>query len=152
MALDTEENIRLLATILQSEASVGNSEERTAVGWTVLNRMARNNRQSVNSVSRAYSTSQSPTATMRILAESLLKGEVTDPTGGATHYYSPKTMPKEGQATTGYDLGGGLELVPPLKDKNYRPSWSASYTQTLVPGVRPHYYKFHRATGNGPVF
>jgi hypothetical protein len=42
MALDTIDNIHTLARILQSEASVGNASEQTAVGWTVLNRMMRN--------------------------------------------------------------------------------------------------------------
>ena len=152
MALDTVDNVHTLAGILQSEASVGNVSEQSAVGWTVLNRMMRNGTERVSDVAGAYSTTQPPTAGMLRLAEDLLKGNISDPTDGATHFYSPRRMPKEGQTTTGFDVGGGLELVPPLKEKNYRPSWAAAFMPAIVSDTRPHVYKFHRATGNGPVF
>jgi hypothetical protein len=151
MSLDTMENRQLLATILQSEASVGNQAERSAVGWTVVNRMSRGNTEKVRDVSGQYSTAQAATAPMVQLAGQLLRGEITDPSDGATHYYSPKTMPKEGQPTSGYDVGGGLELVPPLKEKNYRPSWAGAFVEISVTGARPYMYKFHRAAGRGPV-
>src|SRR5262249_35814878 len=63
MALNTPQNIQMLATILQSEASIGNTAERHAVGWTVLNRMARNHTEAVSAVAGAYSTAQQPTTT-----------------------------------------------------------------------------------------
>ena len=152
MALDTIDNIHTLARILQSEASVGNASEQTAVGWTALNRMMRNRTERVSDIAGAYSTRQPPTAVTLELAKSVLKGNISDPTDGATHFYSPRRMPKEGQATAGFDVGGGLELVPPLKEKNYRPSWAASFLPVIVSGTRPHVYKFHKATGTGPVF
>ena len=147
----TTDNINRLARVLQSEASVGNDNERNAVGWTVLNRMSRNNTNSVSDVDHQYNRRQAPTQTMRDLAGSLLRGEIPDPTNGATHYYSPRTMPQEGEETTGYDVGGGLEQVDGLQQRNYRPSWSTTFQNSNVPGVRPRYYRFYRVPGNNPV-
>ena len=149
--LDTSANLSELATILMSESSIGNSIEKRSVGWTVLNRMARRNTKNVADVSRAYARNQSPNPTMQELAGSLLRGNISDPTQGATHFYSPISMPKEGQVIQGFDIGGGLELVPPLTQKNWRPSWAVSFPQVIIPGVRPHFYKFRRAPGTGPV-
>ena len=149
--LDTSANISELATILMSEASIGNATERQAVGWTVLTRMARRNTQNVSDVSGAYARNQSPTQAMRDLARDLLRGNISDPTQGATHFYSPISMPKEGQSTGGFDIGGGLELVPPLTQRNWKPAWAVSFPRAIIPGVRPHFYKFHIAPGTGPV-
>lgn len=147
----TQNNIDRFARILQSEASVGNDNERNAVGWTVLNRMSRNNTNSVSDVETAYSRNQEPTPTMHRLAERLLRNEIPDPTNGATHYYSPRTMPQEGADTTGFDVGGGLEQVLGLPRRNYMPSWVISYQYSDVPGVRPSYYRFYRAPGTNQV-
>ena len=147
----TTDNINRLARVLQSESSVGNDNERTAVGWTVLNRMSRNNTNSVSDVDHAYSRNQAPTQTMRDLAGRLLRGEIPDPTNGATHYYSPRTMPQEGGDTTRYDVGGGLEQVDGLQTRNYRPGWATTFQPSTVTGVRPNYYQFYTAPGNNPV-
>jgi hypothetical protein len=152
MPFDTDEvNVNRLATILQSEASVGNATERAGVAWTVLNRMTRNATRRVADVERAYSRSQQPTAAMRALAQSLLTGSVADPTAGATHYYSPRSMPKQGESTAGYDVGGGLEQVAGLNQQSYRPGWVNTFQQATVQNARPSYYKFYRSPGSGPV-
>ena len=149
-SFNTADNIDRLGRILMSEASIGNSTERRCVGWTVLNRLFRNDTNRVRDVERAYATNQRPTEDMKDLAAQLLAGDILDLTNGCTHFYSPRSMPKEGESQVG-DTRGGLESVPPLTVRNYKPSWSVTFAQERFPGVRLHYYKFHRAPGTGRV-
>lgn len=71
----------------------------------------------------AYATNQHPTAEAMRIARAVLAGTIADPTGGATHFYSPISMPAEGQDTTGYDVWG-LEQVNGLGHRNYAPRWA----------------------------
>lgn len=145
-ALLSDTNVRNLATLLMSEASVGNSTERTAVGWTVLNRLKNKGLTAVDQVWSAYAHRQTPTAPLIALANQLLAGEIADITEGATHFYSPVSMPKEGQATSGFDVAGGLELIPPLTERNFAPSWAKTMRLVEIANVRPHMYKFYTST------
>lgn len=150
--LDTPANVEKLARILMSESSVGNPTERKAVGWTVLNRLKRNQTKNVSDVAGAFATNQNPTQAMRDLARDLLRGNIADLTSGATHFYSPQSMPREGGSTGGFDVGGGFELVPPLTRRTGKPGWAVTFPLSNISGVRPHMYKFHIATGTGRVF
>ncbi len=139
-------NVRDLATLLMSEASVGNTQERISVGWTVLNRLMDSRDSQVSSVFRHYATNQAPTPALEDLARQLLRGEIPDPTGGADHFYSPRSMPKAGESTVGFDTAGGLEgPVAGLDQPNYRPGWAAAFDYAQIPGVREAYYKFYRS-------
>jgi len=149
--LDTPANVEKLARILMSESSVGNLTERKAVGWTVLNRLKRNKTKEDSDVAGAFATNQNPTPAMRDLARDLLRGNIADLTNGATHFYSPQSMPRQGQSTGGFDVGGGFELVPPLTQETGKPKWAVTFPLSNIPGVRPHMYKFHIATGTGRV-
>jgi len=142
--LNNPQNQQQLARIMMSEASVGNKQEQTAVAYTVLNRMMQQGNSKVSDVQSAYSTEQEPSKEMMDLAGQLLSGEIPDPTGGATHFYSPVSMPKEGQSTKKFDVKGGLELVPPLKVRNYRPGFAKTMEEVPVEDARPHLYKFFR--------
>jgi hypothetical protein len=142
-------NIALLAKIIMSEASIGNAAERTAVGSTVINRMTRNKTDAAGDVSKGYATSQNPTNEITQLAKGLLDGSVKDNTGGATHFYSPRSMPKVGGNTAGVDIRGGTENV--TGTQTYMPSWVTQFDYVQVDGVREAYYKFYRANGAGPV-
>jgi hypothetical protein len=51
---------------------------------------------------------------------------------------------REGQATSGFDVGGGLELVPPLLTRTFAPSWTKTMKFVDIPGVRPSFYKFYK--------
>lgn len=148
--LATPSNIDNLASIIMSEASRGNHAEQVAVGSTVLNRMRRNGTDLVRNVSRGFSHNQVATAQIRQLAKDLLTGEVRDNTGGATNFYSPQGMPRKGQPTAGYDVGGGLEETPGLNSPNYRPGWAATYEPKPVQGVRPRFFRFYEAPGARP--
>ena len=71
--------------------------------------MERNDTDNVSDVWSAYSHNQTPTSKILELARDLLSGQIIDNTGGATHFYSPKSMPRVGDSTNGRDVRGGLE-------------------------------------------
>jgi hypothetical protein len=93
VGLGSNGNIANLATVLMSEASVGNDAERASVGFTVLNRLKNTGETSVHQVWNAYVHNQSPTEGMIALARQLLAGQRVDITDGSTHFYSPRSMP-----------------------------------------------------------
>ena len=99
-------------------------------------------------------------ATAKKLAADILDGKLTDPTNGATHFYSPQRMPIEGKPTTNRDATGGLETVPGITDDNgnpvrsYRPGWSVDprFENIPTPGFPERAFKFYRQTdGAGRV-
>lgn len=158
------EDIEWLAKVIASEAgSVYDDgdwvrcadEERAAVGWTVLNRLeAGTFGKTIKGVITApgqYAYEQESTSEIAELAQKLLEGKIPDPTGGATHFFSPISMPKEGESTTGFDTGGGLHEVLGIAKKVYFPSW----TQTLIwvgdlKNVTIAYFMFYRP-GPAPI-
>jgi hypothetical protein len=144
--LASSTNVTDLATVLMSEASIGNDAERASVGFTVVNRMQDGGITAVNQVWNAYAHNQSPTAPLIALAQQLLSGQRTDITQGSTHFYSPRSMPQEGQSTSGFDVGGGLEQVPPLTVRTFAPSWAKTMRYVEIDGVRPAFYKLYTAT------
>lgn len=153
---DTGQEIECLATALMSEASIGTNEERVAVAWTIFNRVDShtfpNTICDVVYQGGQYATNQEPTQEILDLATSLIGDRGTDPTGGATHFFSPTSMPKEGEATRGYDVGGGLHEVTGISEKVYFPSWSLTMEPVgELSGVRPAYYIFYREIADGEV-
>lgn len=148
---DTDDNRWALGKVITSEASVGTTAERTAVGYSVLNRMDRNGTTAVTDEWDAYAHSQDPTSEIYDLATRVLRCEEPDNSCGATHFYSPRSMPKEGDDTSGFDVGGGLEWTPGLSERNYVPSWGETYFRSYVVGARQAYFKFYRLPGDGPV-
>lgn len=141
--IGSDANIANLATILMSEASIGNDVERVSVGFTVLNRLKKAGLSSVDQIWNAYAHNQAPTTQLVALARQLLAGQRSDVTDGSTHFYSPRSMPKDGAPTGGFDVGGGLELVPPLTTRTFAPSWSKTMRYVEIMGVRPAFYKFY---------
>lgn len=111
-----QEEVYLLARLMEGEGSVCSEEERVAMVYTVLNRMALGGRygKSVEEVAtqpRQYSCFNKRNLMGRRLkdpmkhnpqgfsknlelAEGILKGEVEDPTNGATHYHLNTITPK----------------------------------------------------------
>jgi hypothetical protein len=131
-------SVDALARCIMSEASVGNTIEKTAIGFACQ----RNSNHASN---------QNPTPAITQLAKDILAGKVSDPTEGANHWYSPRSMPKESQSSlckkpvgTGImDCSGGLETVCGTT-KNYKPSWATADRQIIISGVRDCYYKFFK--------
>ena len=144
-----DQDTSCLATALMSEASVGTAEERLAVAWTIFNRV--NSPNFPNTICEVvnqrgqYAMNQKPTQEFLDLAASLIAAHGADPTGGATYFFSPISMPKEGEATGGYDIDGGLHEVEGINGKVYFPSWSLTKESAgNITGVRPAYYMFYR--------
>jgi hypothetical protein len=139
-----------LARILASEAghAIATGAERRAVAATVLNRMDERDTDSVRAVWDAYAHGRDPYPEDCELAAAMLSGRLADPTEGATHFYSPRSMPAEGDPVGGYNVDGGLERVPGLDRRYYRPGWATEFRRVFVEGVRPAFFKFY--LGEGP--
>ncbi|MDG6094280.1 cell wall hydrolase [Acetobacter sp. AN02] len=108
-------NINDLAAVISAESKGlidSHPNAPFAVGWTLKNRMRRNGISSVRQAWRGYAHSGRLDNRTLAIAHSILEGTTPDPTDGATHFYTPQIMPKEGESTSGADVGGGLELVP----------------------------------------
>ena len=154
---DTQsKDAKCLATTLMSEASIGTNKERIAVAWTIFNRVNSPNFPNticeVTNQSNQYATNQAPTQEVLDLATSLIANRGTDPTGGAIYFFSPRSMPKEGESTRNYDVGGGLHEVDGIDKKVYFPSFTLTTEYTgNIPGVRPAYYMFFREPTNAAV-
>jgi spore germination cell wall hydrolase CwlJ-like protein len=164
-----ERNVKELARIMYAEARGPGVAAMEAVGHTVVNRMKRNGAADVAAVSHGYSKGalpEHPTGDDQVarnqalqLARDILEGRSNDPTRGATHYYTPERMAKEGEPTGKDDVKGGLEQVPGVIDKdskpikNYRPSFATSeqFSQITVPNVPENKFKFYRKEGTGHV-
>ena len=123
------------------------------VGWTVVNRMKRHRYSAVSSVwsHNNYAHTYPGTFISRRIAEDILAGKARDISQGATHFYSPRSMPKEGDThLSGTDIGGGLEEVPGVTGphgravRNYRPGWVKYYHSIRIPQIKENEFKFYR--------
>ncbi|MDD4652348.1 MAG: cell wall hydrolase [Methanothrix sp.] len=144
-----ESDAKCLATAIMSEASIGNNEERIAVAWTIINRV--NSPKFPNTICAVvnqpsqYATNQVPTQEILDLANSLLLNTVSDITEGSVYFFSPIGMPKEGDDTNGYDVGGGLHDVAGINRRVFFPSWTLTNEYVGdIPGIRPAYFMFYR--------
>ena len=163
-----------LANVILSEASVGNREERTAVGWTVLNRLSNGEYgKNVEQVAKGegkrnggYSYNQGPESSSKEqewlnnqdsytknawltiykpLARELWNGRnktYNDPTRGATHFFSPKSMEKE--------HGYGPYKIPGTGKKAYIPYWALpkGYTKKSPPPLDWEITDFYKTIDN----
>ncbi len=154
--VSSQDNVQILARVLISEASIGNEAERKAVGLTVINRMKLSNTNKVKDVLAVdgfyhYAINQNPNFYPEYanLAKSLLQGNIVDFTYGATHFFSPYSMPKAGENRTDFDCGGGLvRYIDPITSKQEMictPSWSKAmrYVNLKNMGIRPYYFEFY---------
>lgn len=131
-------SVDALARCIMSEASIGTQEEKIAIGFACQR-------------NRNHAGNQSPSAAVTQLARNILAGRIRDPTGGANHWYSPRSMPKETQKSLcrspigrgNMDCRGGLESVC-SSGRNYKPSWAAGRTHISIAGVRDCFFKFYR--------
>jgi len=164
------QNVYWLAKAIMSEASIGTREEQIAVGWTVLNRLDSGNfGSSIEDVVKSgYAYNQMPTQEIIELAKDLQERKIQDPTGSATYFFSPVSMPKEGEENKcippigngNMDCNGELHNIPGTSEKVYFPSWAkpkegwtvTDFYPTVenlewvsgLEGVRNWYFMFYR--------
>ena len=151
-ALLLAENVRDLARIIASEAEGENETAQTMVTWAAVNRMRNNQFQRVSDVwlNHNFAHKAPPTQTSLRIAEAILSHCALDISQGATHFYTPNTMPKKGdKIPPGVDIRGGLESVPGVTEngkpiQNYAPGWTGSYQRVMVPTVAEKVFKFYR--------
>lgn len=143
----TDDNVQLLGRVLTAECGpkLCTPQEIQAVGSTVINRMNQHGTDDVADVAKPgqYAIAKQADPGLAFTAYRLLSGQLGDNTQGATHFYSPRSMPKEGQDTAGDDVQGGLEQIPGHTVQNYRPGWAKTYPQTQADGVRDWYFKLY---------
>ena len=148
-------NIADLADLMWTEARGAGEATMIAVGWALRNRVLRNKTRRVDETWHGFSHGEKPTGRDRfkveMLAQSILDGSRPDPTHGATHFYSPVTMPKEGASKAdlaNWDVGGRLESVPGIEEngravQNFRPAWAAKFIEESVNGISTSAFKFY---------
>jgi uncharacterized protein DUF4157 len=151
----TAENVAELGDIVHSEVGIGNADEKKAVAWAMRNQMIRVGTAKVasafkvNQVSRKQTVKIDPkdlpdevrrkNESAAIADEILKKAMSDDTTSGANRWWSPDSMPKEGESCAGMDCKGGLVTVKDLTGKNrkvYSPSWAKDMTRVKISGVR----------------
>ena len=146
------ENINDLARIMTSEAGGVSETAQAVVGWTVVNRMKQRHLTQVSQVwsHGNYAHSHYPTPTSLRLARSILDGTAIDISQGATHFYSPISMPKEGETPSHrIDVRGGLESVAGMTKngrpvRTYRPEWAKRYSAIRIFGIQDKDFKFYK--------
>lgn len=138
--------VTMVAQIIVSEASVGNQEEQRAVAWTFRNRLDRG----LSLLSYAMDRTPNSEHYFELARQVLTAPADADVTKGATHFFSPRSMPRQGEegrckAKGGvYDCQGGLVFVEGLDVPTYAPFWHLLYEWLPVPGIRKTHFLFYR--------
>ena len=137
--------VTMIASIVVSEASIGNEEEQRAVAWTFRNRLDRG----LSLLSYAMGITPDREWYFDLAHEVLTASTESDVTKGATHFFSPRSMPLQGQEDRCkpngiYDCGGGLVFVEGLDAPAYAPYWHLLYEWLPVTGIRKTHFLFYR--------
>lgn len=148
----TDDNVQLLGRVLTAECGTKlcTPQEIQAAGSTVINRMDKLGTDDVADVAKPgqYAIAKQSDPGLAFTAYRLLSGQLGDNTGGARYFYSPRSMPMEGQDIAGRDVKGGLEQIPGQPVRNYRPGWAKTYPQKQVDGVRDWFFKLYTDPSN----
>jgi len=117
--------------------------------------MHRNGTVDAHDVWSQYGHSAPPRPETTALAQQILSGAIADPMDGATHFYTPEIMPKEGDTRHG-DTSGGLESVPGVFNhatrhavQSYRPGYVSNFIENPVLDVPEKFFKFYKKPENG---
>jgi YD repeat-containing protein len=138
--------VTMTARIIVSEASVGNEDEQRAVAWTFRNRLDRG----LSLLSYAMDGTPNREWYFELAREVLTAAPEADVTKGATHFFSPRSMPLQGEEARCkgqggiYDCDGGLVFVEGLPAPAYAPFWHLLYEWLPVPGIRKTHFLFYR--------
>jgi hypothetical protein len=137
--------VTMIAKIVVSEASIGNEDEQRAVAWTFRNRLDRG----LALLSYAMGIVPDREWYFELAREVLTAPVEADVTKGATHFFSPRSMPLQGQEDRCkpngiYDCDGGLVFVEGLDGPAYAPYWHLLYEWLPVTGIRKTHFLFYR--------
>lgn len=138
--------VTMMAKIIVSEASVGNEEEQRAVAWTFRNRLDRG----LSLLSYAMDGTPNREWYFDLSRQVLTAPAELDVTKGATHFFSPRSMPLQGEEERCkenggvYDCAGGLVFVDGLDAPAYAPFWHLLYEWLPVQGIRKTHFLFYR--------
>ncbi len=139
----TTANVDALAVIIESEMGEGNASEKEAIAWAVRNQMIRSGVKEVAAARDAFGDASGSAATpgSKAMAERILKLPMSgDPTGGGIKWFSPKRMPKKGEACSGIDCRGGVKTFTDTKGVNHdvqTPSFAKTMTLVNLAAARP---------------
>ena len=149
----TDDNVDQLTRVLPAECQrTCNADEIQGVGSTVINRMNRNGTDKViDVISGKYAIAGKANPHMVDIARQLLSGQLGDNTGGATHFYSPRSMPTVGDDPGNNDISGGPEQIG-NHPANWMPRFATAYPQNAVSNARDWVVKFYTQPGNGRVY
>jgi len=142
-----------LARALMSEVGTEGNQYLHAVAWAIRNRAAERGttitelvtapsglygRQNAGTGAKFVATGQDPRERHAVVAHLVLTGQVPDPTGGATHFFSPRTQDVLAARDGGKDAaaifaawaapgglypGGAVPVVPDGIDGNILTLW-----------------------------
>ena len=163
--LDTPSNKLDLARILHHEMRNGSEAEQVAIVHIAVNNMIRINTTNIRDIVRRPSlagsepfaidlTSITPEQRLIDLVDQelpeIVAGRISDSTGGATQYFSPRTMPgrddqgccRELEGTCSmhrhdFHCGGGLQRVHDTTNYRYFPNRASGHTPRHVPSTNP---------------
>ena len=136
----TVANDEALARAIRSEIGNGTKKQKTHVAWAIRN-LARSRKQSISKMvcspcgrqqqGRPVSSRQPARDSDRVIARSVLASSSTkDPTGGATHFISPRTQDRLARVGTKRGYRGNTY-------RRVRRRWQRSY------GLEPYYRLGH---------
>jgi len=163
--LDTPSNRLDLARILHHEMRNGSQAEQVAIIHITVNNMIRINTTNIRDIVRRPSSAGSEPFAIDLASinpeprlinlvdqelPQIVAGQISDSTGGATQYFSPRTMPGYGDlgcciglegpcsmSRRDFHCGGGLQAVPGTSERRYFPNRALSHTPRRVPSTNP---------------
>ena len=143
-------NVETVAKIIRSEMGIGNAAEQRAIAWAVRNQMVRLNTRDATAAQNHFHDASASSATdgSRHLAQEVLSVDMGhDTSGGAIKWFSPQSMPSDGQSCTGFDCGGGLITVTDTSGTNHRkyaPTFHNDMTFVPLAGVRDWFLRLYK--------
>lgn len=163
--LDTPSNRLDLARILHHEMRNGSQAEQVAIIHITVNNMIRINTTNIRDIVRRPSSAGSEPFAIDLASinpeprlinlvdqelPQIVAGLISDSTGGATQYFSPRTMPGYGDlgcciglegpcsmSRRDFHCGGGLQAVPGTSEQRYFPNRALGHTPRRVPSTNP---------------
>lgn len=143
-------NVDVVARIIFSEMGTGEEAEKRAIAWAVRNQMVRLNTRDAAVAQAQFgdAQNQAPNDETRELAQEVLSVDMGhDTTSGAIKWFSPKSMPSEGESCSGFDCGGGLITVNDTggtAHRKYAPTFHRHMSYVAIAGVREWYARFYK--------